>query len=88
MRIVRFTIKPSEKEAQHPYARFPRHYFVRTEGPDGKRPYFYMDGKRIPEKTYNELYNKLVYCSGIGAFRLPSGRIRHTIIGLIKDEIE
>lgn len=80
-------IEFGEQEAQRPYALLPRHYFVRSERPDGKRPYYYMDGKRISEKTYNELYDKLIYCSAIGAFRRPSGRIRHTISGVIKDDI-
>ncbi len=80
-------IEFGEQEAQRPYVLLPRHYFVRSERPDGKRPYYYMDGKRISEKTYNELYDKLIYCSAIGAFRRPSGRIRHTISGVIKDDI-
>lgn len=84
---MRVTTEWSEEEAQRPYARLPRHFLVRTEGPDGRRPYYYMDGKRISEKTYKELWDKLVYCSAIGAFRRPSGRMRHTISGVIKDDM-
>lgn len=59
-----------------------RKYLVRTETVEGKRPRFYIDGKRVSEETYWETYDRLSKFADFSVLCLPSGRVKCSLSGV------